>query len=276
MLQAPLEAQVPDASTGTPAFFQVKQDTEVPEHPESLDATILAVGGTPVMAIDVPQGFLSVRRSFLVKDEGCHANTRDCAGMDSSPSQPIIFTGVEWGIGERRIHTAASALKLLKVLNKDLLLCSSSAGLAEAVDLAVSFEASSNKTGRRALLQGVRRSASPGYSDLECGRLASDEMCLLGSKPPNWSAGDRAVFLAGRLTPKFAYGGIMLVCAPIGPILSRVMQSASPAVTNSTQTTINALAALVGCLAGNLALFVTAVIVVHMRNQRSSKGTAAP
>ena len=288
-VQVPLQAQVTEAMTGVPVFFHVKLDSEVPEHPEPLDAAILAVGGTPAIAIDIPKGFMSIRRSiFEQADASISAvDGRDSADGTSSPDfpEPVVFTGVEWGIGERRVHTAMVALKILKALNKELLLCSSSALLAEAVDLAVSLEAR-NKTGRRALLQGVRWPSS--YSNLGCGRLLSDEMCITGDPPPQWSAGDRAVLVAGRLTRKFRNAGSMLICAPIGPFISRAVQGSSslaapspaPAVTNSTQTNytptnVTVLAALGGCFAGVLVTFVAAVIVVYMRSKEAKKGTAA-
>ena len=113
-------------------------------------------------------------------------------------------------------------------------------------------------------------------------------MCIIGDPPPQWAAGDRAVLVAGRLTRKFRNAGSMLICAPIGPFISRAVQGSSslaapspaPAVTNSTQTNytptnVTVLAALGGCFAGVLVTFVAAVIVVYMRSKEAKKGTAA-
>ena len=58
-VQVPLQAPATEALTGTPVFFQVRHDYEVPEHLEPLNAAILAVGGSPAIAIDIPHGFLS-------------------------------------------------------------------------------------------------------------------------------------------------------------------------------------------------------------------------
>ena len=291
-VRVPRQAPVAEAWTGTPVFFQVRHDYEVPEHPEPLDAAILAVSGSPAIAIDIPNGFLSMRRSIF---EQTHAYEPEAGGRDDADGTssqespgPVLFTGVEWGIGEVRISTAISALKLLKVLNKELLLCSSATGLAEAVDLAVSLEAS-NKTGRRALLQGVRRPAKPRYSNLDCGTHNSKKLCIIGDPPPDWSAGDRAVLVAGHFTKQFSNLGTMLVCAPIGPFVSRVLQGSSlpaapspgPAGTTYMQSSytppnVTVLAALGGCFAGVLVLFVAAVIYVYMRSKEAQKGTAAP
>ena len=247
-------------STSTPVSFQVKQDVRVPES-EGVTMATVALDDKPAIAFDTQGGQLSVQGAKLG------------AGF---PDEVVIFTDVVWAIGEKRIQTLVRDLTLLKVLNEELLVCSPSVALAEAVHI-VSVGAR-NGTGRRLLMQGA----------LDCGTPRSNRFCIIGQPPPNWSAGERAVLVAAHWTPQFAFGATMMVCAPIGPLShmlttdnhemgvaqSSSLLSAAPSpgmgVINGTQPSYKILAPLCG-VAIALGISMIAARVLYLRKHRRSK-----
>ena len=250
----------PGASAGTPVSFQVKQDFEVPDRYDSLDAAIVTVGSKPVIAFDIKAGILSVPRWVLHPIEIVHTS----AGEKATDAK--TFTEVEWGIGEKHIFDAVSALTIIKLLiSNKLLLCSASAGLAEALDFPLAVGAT-NTTGRRLLSQRA----------LDCGTFKSKRFCIVGQPPPNWSAGERAVLVAAHWTPRFAAGSAMLVCAPLGPLFKNVYTTraaSGPASYNHEGQVVGAaLIAGVACVIGILVV----VLAVCMRMRKGSRSLTVP
>ena len=264
-----------EPSTITPFVFQVRQDVEVPGNYEVLHAAILAKGDEPAVAFDTDAGTLSVPAVML--GEPLPDDTRNTRDGPLPPPVPASFSAVEWSIGEQHITTAVQELSLLKSMAKagqELLLCSTNAELAEAVNVSSSSVAQGRR-GRRALMQIA----------LDCGTLSSKSFCICGQPPINWGAGERAVLVAARWTPQFIADKKSAlksqVCAYLGPLLPKVTQSvgstaplsAAPVVTGPVQLNVSAIAILGGVVAG--IILVIGMIAVYIRTRKDSGGTSS-
>ena len=253
------------ALTGTPAFPQVRQDYEVPKTYEFVDTAILAVGDKPILEIDTKGGKISMPRSVLPEASVDPDGAPNVSGLDNGgrrdPAEYVSkdFTSVEWGIGDKGIITAVSALKLIKVkkdLLWELLMCSSSGALANAVSGAVGHTGG-NSTGRRLLRKGA----------LDCGVLSSDALCFVWERPPV-SLGDNALIAAARFTPPFVQGGKMGVCALLGALL--------PKAAANDVFRLYILFACGGFAAGTVVLItIVRVLIIRMRRNLKDKGTVA-
>ena len=193
-------------------------------------------------------------------DSEIMAPAGDTPGSD--PNNMKDFSSVEWCIGEESIVTAVSALKLVKVKKElilELLMCSGSAALADAVNDAVGHNAG-NRTGRRLLMNGA----------LDCGVLYSDNFCVVVEQPP-FSLGERPFIAAAHFAPIVRggkRGGKMGVCALLGTLL--------PKMAANDQAKRFIILVCGGVAAGTAALItiVTALIICKRRNSKV-KGTVA-